>query len=189
MRSCVESSARPGVGELIALERRVHERGGDIPDGDDGEDDSREGHGRTSSTCLPSSGRAIARPEGRASFQDALSRVHLLPAGEGARPSLLLARRWREAPDEGTREATHHRNGRRAGPGARGARSRGTPASRECRAAVARQVAFDDVVDAARARRHHHDLGREEHRLGDRVGDEDHGLVGLAQSCSNCSLR
>ena len=29
-------------------------------------------------------------------------------------------------------------------------------------------------------RRHHHDAGREEHRLGDRVGDEEHRLVGRA---------
>ena len=37
----------------------------------------------------------------------------------------------------------------------------------------------DDVADAAGPRRHHHDPVGEEHRLGDRVGDEDHGGAGL----------
>ena len=37
-----------------------------------------------------------------------------------------------------------------------------------------RQVHLDDARDAARPRRHDHDPRRQEHRLGDRVGDEDH---------------
>src|ERR1700741_4976331 len=37
---------------------------------------------------------------------------------------------------------------------------------------VGREVAVDDVDDAARAWRHHHDLAGEEYGLGDRVGDE-----------------
>src|SRR5207248_2054936 len=45
--------------------------------------------------------------------------------------------------------------------------------------AIGRQVAIDDLDDAAGPRAHHHDLARQEHRLGDRVGDEDHGLAGL----------
>src|SRR3984893_752292 len=44
--------------------------------------------------------------------------------------------------------------------------------------AVAGKIAIDDIDDAAGARRHHHDLGREEHRFRDRVGDEQHGLLG-----------
>src|SRR5207237_1243082 len=45
--------------------------------------------------------------------------------------------------------------------------------------AIGRPVAIDDLDDAAGPRAHHHDLARQEHRLGDRVGDEDHGLAGL----------
>src|SRR6185295_14410231 len=45
--------------------------------------------------------------------------------------------------------------------------------------AVGRQVAIDDLDDAAGPRAHHHDLARQEHGLGDRVGDEDHCLAGL----------
>src|SRR6185437_4765086 len=44
--------------------------------------------------------------------------------------------------------------------------------------AVARQIALDDVDDAAGPRRHHHDAARQEHRLGNRVRDEDHRLAG-----------
>src|SRR3546814_5583233 len=44
--------------------------------------------------------------------------------------------------------------------------------------AVARQVAVDHVDDATRPRAHDDDLGRQEHRFGDRVGDEQQGLAG-----------
>src|SRR4051812_46709669 len=44
---------------------------------------------------------------------------------------------------------------------------------------LARKIAVDDIDDAAGPRRHHHDPGRQEHRLGNRVGDEQHGLGGL----------
>src|SRR3984957_492250 len=37
--------------------------------------------------------------------------------------------------------------------------------------AVAREIAGDDVDDAAGPRRHHHDPGRQEYRLGDRGGE------------------
>src|SRR4051794_39240510 len=37
---------------------------------------------------------------------------------------------------------------------------------------LGRKRRLDDVGDASRARRHHHNFGREVHRLGDRVGDE-----------------
>src|SRR5437016_1923124 len=43
--------------------------------------------------------------------------------------------------------------------------------------AVFREIAGDHVDDAAGTRRHDHDLGRQKHRLGDRVGDEHHGLA------------
>src|SRR5579872_3519581 len=45
--------------------------------------------------------------------------------------------------------------------------------------AVARKIAVDDIDDAAGSRRHHHDLGGQEHRLGNRVGHEQDGLSGL----------
>ena len=77
-----------------------------------------------------------------------------------------------------------------AGPRARGGRSPGIPASRGCRAA-ARVGSVESMMSVTRPgpRRHHDDLGREIHRLGDRVGDEADGLVGRAQSSSSCSLR
>ena len=42
-----------------------------------------------------------------------------------------------------------------------------------------RQVDRRSSSDAARARRHHQHAVGEEHRLGDRMGDEDHGLAPL----------
>src|SRR3546814_9707422 len=44
--------------------------------------------------------------------------------------------------------------------------------------AVARQLAVDDVDDAPRPRRHDDDARRQEHRLGNRVGNEDDRLAG-----------
>src|SRR6185369_1147925 len=46
--------------------------------------------------------------------------------------------------------------------------------------AIGRQRAVDHFDDAPRARAHHHDAGREQHRFVDRMGHEDHGLAGLA---------
>src|SRR5579862_4175021 len=46
----------------------------------------------------------------------------------------------------------------------------------EVQAALARKVVVDDLDDTPRARAHHHDAGRKKYRLGDRMGDEDHGL-------------
>ena len=44
-------------------------------------------------------------------------------------------------------------------------------------AARTRQVDIDDLLDAAGRARHHHDLVRQEHRLVDRMGDEQHRLA------------
>src|SRR6201987_846926 len=42
--------------------------------------------------------------------------------------------------------------------------------------AIGWEIAIDDVDDAARPRRHHDDPAREEHRFGNRMGDEQDGL-------------
>src|SRR6266852_6077797 len=44
-------------------------------------------------------------------------------------------------------------------------------------AARTRQIDIDDLLDAARRTRHHHDLVREKYRLIDRMGDEQHRLA------------
>src|SRR5580698_11359648 len=44
---------------------------------------------------------------------------------------------------------------------------------------VAREIATDNVDDPSRPRRHDDDLGRQEHRLGDGVGDEHDRFAGL----------
>src|ERR1700733_4537134 len=80
--SGIVSPAR--VCEQIALKLRVHERRGEIPDPDQGENDGKDRKDGFHFPPSPSSGRAIARPEGRAPFQDALSRGPLLPKGEEA---------------------------------------------------------------------------------------------------------
>src|SRR5882757_10574487 len=46
-----------------------------------------------------------------------------------------------------------------------------------CPAARALQIDIDDLLDAAGRTRHHHDLVRQEHRLIDRMGDEQHCLA------------
>ena len=50
---------------------------------------------------------------------------------------------------------------------------------RDLERARARQIDREDPLQAARARRHHHDPIGEEHRLGDVVGDEHDGLSRL----------
>ena len=53
------------------------------------------------------------------------------------------------------------------------------PGVHDVERARARQVDPQVVHDPARARRHHEHPVGEEHRLGDRVGDEQHGLLPL----------
>ena len=69
---------------------------------------------------------------------------------------------------------SRHRNARPAGRRGRGAATaRNSGVSRISSVRSRGSVAVDHVDDAPGPRRHHHDPGREEHRLGDRVGDED----------------
>ena len=50
-----------------------------------------------------------------------------------------------------------------------------------------RNIDVDDLQDPARARRHHHNAVGEEHRFGDRVGDQQDGLAARRQM--RCSSR
>ena len=88
------------------------------------------------------------------------------------------------------RHLSRHSCARRAAPRAPGARRPGTPASRARRACAlgGRSHSITSMMRPG-PRRHHHDPGRQEHRLGDRVGDEDHGLAGRAPTArSSCSF-
>ena len=58
------------------------------------------------------------------------------------------------------------------------------PASARVASPRSAEVDRDDVGDPARPRRHHHDAVGQEHRLGDRVGDEDDRRAGLARRCA-----
>ena len=99
-------------------------------------------------------------------------------AARGAHSGALVADAAPLRPT-GRARLSRHRNALPAGP----ARTRWAIVEElgrlaDVERAVARKVAVDDVLDAAGPRRHHHDARREEHRLGDRVGDEHHRLAG-----------
>ena len=63
------------------------------------------------------------------------------------------------------------------------------PAVANVQGAFARQGAVDDVGDPPRTGRHHHDLGGQVHRLGDRMGDKADGLSGALPKLQQLFVR
>ena len=128
-----------GVGEEVALQRRVHDEGGDVPDGDERGEHGEERQDAVHAAAphrppLPACGER-AGVRGRQARQRRRTK-RLRAASSRDDPSPLPSPRKR---GEGTRQSdapplTHRSYALRAAPAARAAPLRGTPASRECRA-------------------------------------------------------